>query len=69
MGSLSRLELSVNNLGSGAINDIINDLYLNYESNPRPGVIINLSSNGTPGSLAAEQIVYLQNQGWSIVTS
>ena len=69
MSSLSRLDFSVNNFGSSAVNSIINDLYLNYESNPRPGVIINLSSNGTPGSLAAEQIVYLQNQGWSIVTS
>lgn len=69
MSSLSRLDLSVNNFGSSAINSIINDLYLNYESNPRPGVIINLQGNGVPGTIASEQILYLQNQGWSIVTS
>jgi len=69
MSSLSRLDFSVNNFGSSAVNSIINDLYLNYESNPRPGVIVNLEGNGVPGTLASEQILYLQNQGWSIVTS
>lgn len=69
MSSLSRLELSVNNFGSSAINAIIHDLWLNYNNNPRPGVIINLASNGTPGATAQEEITYLQDRGWSIVTS
>ena len=73
MTSLSRLDLSVNNLGSPAINAIINDLYLNYEDSPRPGVIVNLSGadNGVPGtSTTLSQIAYLRDQaGWSITTS
>ena len=69
MSSLSIWELSINNFVYCDINSIINDLYLNYESNPRPGVIVNLEGNGVPGTLASEQILYLQNQGWSIVTS
>lgn len=70
MGSLARLDLSVNNFGSTQINNIINDLYNNYEENPRPGVIVNLAGNGTPNpATAGLQIDYLRNQGWSITTS
>lgn len=70
MGSLARLDLSVNNFGSTQINNIVNDLYDNYEENPRPGVIVNLAGNGTPNpATAGLQIDYLRNQGWSITTS
>jgi len=73
MTSLARLDLSVNNFGSTAINAIINDLYLNYQDSPRPGVIINLAGadNGSPGTATTlSQIAFLREQaGWSITTS
>lgn len=69
MAALQRLDLSFNNLGSGAINQIITDLYDNYEANPRTGVTINLAGNDSPDSTAAERISFLASNGWSVVTS
>jgi hypothetical protein len=69
MAALQRLDLSFNNLVSGAINQIISDLYDNYEANPRTGVTINLAGNDSPDATAAERISFLASNGWSIITS
>ena len=61
------LDLNADKVWKQALEDCGKDYH--YESNPRPGVIVNLEGNGVPGTLASEQILYLQNQGWSIVTS
>lgn len=73
-GSLSSLyylrymDLSGNSLTQQAINQIINDLYTNYNSAKRGGVTINLRSNTAPsGQDVIDKIAILRSKGWSIV--
>lgn len=62
------LNLADNNLNTGDIDNIIIDLYKNYESNPRRNVTVNLTGNATPS--ATEEITAivarLANEGWNI---
>ena len=73
-GSLSALyylrymDLSGNSLTQQAINQIIDDLYTNYNSVKRGGVTINLRSNSAPsGQNTLDKITLLRSKGWSIV--
>lgn len=72
------IDISDNNLGPGAINQIIQDLFDNYEAVPRGSVTINLYRNYalkdgnpistayTPTGDALEQIQFLQSKNWTI---
>jgi len=65
---LRYLDLSGNNLTQQAINQIISDLYTNYDSAKRGGVTVNLRSNTAPsGQDTLDKIAFLQSKGWSIV--
>jgi hypothetical protein len=72
-GSFSKLygirliDLSNNLLTQQAINLIINDLFVNYDTLKRGGVTINLRGNALPGVTALERITFLNSKGWSIV--
>lgn len=64
---LRRLELSNNSdLTEGDINTIVNDLYNNYESNPRQNVTVNLRNTATPTDTAVDKLDFLRNNGWTI---
>lgn len=64
---LRRLELSNNSdLTEGDINTIVNDLYNNYESNPRQNVTVNLRNTATPTGTAVDKLDFLRNNGWTI---
>lgn len=64
---LRYLDLSGNSLSQQAINQIITDLYTNYDSAKRGGVTINLRSNTAPsGQDVLDKIAFLQSKGWSI---
>lgn len=72
-GSLSALyylrymDLSGNSLTQQAVNQIITDLYTNYNSANRGGVTINLRSNTAPsGQDVLDKITFLKSKGWSI---
>jgi len=68
--SIKLILLQNNDLSSGAINNIIKDLFDNYESFNRSGVIINLKDNGSPsGDEVIDKLLFLKNiAGWSITT-
>ena len=67
-------DVSFNKLSSTNLDDIANDLYLNYTNSPRGGVRINIRGNrfepGHPYSTlsddALEKIQILQTKGWNI---
>jgi hypothetical protein len=62
------MDLSGNSLTQQAINQIITDLYTNYNSAKRGGVTINLRSNTAPsGQDVIDKIATLRSKGWSIV--
>lgn len=64
---LRYMDLSGNSLTQQAINQIINDLYTNYNSVKRGGVTINLRSNTAPsGQSVIDKITILRSKGWSI---
>jgi hypothetical protein len=83
-GSLSGLlrlrifDISRNNLSTADLNNIIDDLFQNYNAAPRGGVSINLRSQSrAPGYSPSptgtqreqevrEKITFLQNRGWNI---
>ena len=64
--NLRYFDISNNSLSSQAIDQIIDDLYTNYESVPRGGVSINVRGNQLPGPDALDQIIILRSKGWSI---
>lgn len=65
---LSYLDLSGNLLTGQAVNQIIADLLLNYNTVNRGGVTINLrGGNALPSGVALESIDILRSKGWSIV--
>lgn len=68
--SLRFLYLQNNNFSQNAINKIIEDLYDNYNSRVRSGVVVNLSNNAAPGGEEVlEKLGFLKNVArWSIVT-
>ena len=72
LGSFSNLyriryiDISNNLLTQQAVNIIIDDLLVNYNSVPRGGVVVNLRGNATPGEIALEKINILRSKGWTI---
>lgn len=67
--SIRSIDLSNNpNLTQTNVNDIINDLYENYQALPRSGVQVNIRNTDIPSGLAVEQIDYLRTKGWNIRT-
>lgn len=71
-GSFSKLyrirfiDVSNNLLTQQAVNVIIDDLLINYNSVPRRGVVVNLRGNSTPGETGLEKIDILRSKGWTI---
>jgi Leucine-rich repeat (LRR) protein len=65
---LNYLDLSGNSLTGQAINQIIADLLLNYNTVNRGGVTVNLrGGNALPSGVALDSIDILRSKGWSIV--
>ena len=64
---LRYLDLSGNQLTQQAVNQLISDLYDNYNSVNRRGVTINLRGNAIPSGTALEYVDILISNGWSIV--
>lgn len=61
------IDLSNNLLTQQAINSIIDDLLINYDTVKRRGVTVNLRGNTLPSATALEKITFLNSKGWSIV--
>jgi len=64
---LTYLDLSGNLLTQQAVNQIIIDLYANYNAVKRGGVTVNLRGNAIPSGDALDYIEILKSKGWSIV--
>ena len=64
--SIRLIDLSNNLLTQQAINSIIDDLFLNYNTVKRGGVSVNLRGNTLPGAAALEKITFLRSKGWTI---
>jgi Leucine-rich repeat (LRR) protein len=65
---LNYLDLSRNLLTGQAVNQIIADLLLNYNTVNRGGVTVNLrGGNALPSGVALDSIDILRSKGWSIV--
>ena len=66
--NLRYLDLSGNLLTGQAVNQIIADLLINYNTVNRGGVTINLrGGNALPSGVALDSIDILRSKGWSIV--
>ena len=66
--NLRYLELSGNLLTGQAVNQIIADLLINYNTVNRGGVTVNLrGGNALPSGVALDSIDILRSKGWSIV--
>jgi Leucine-rich repeat (LRR) protein len=66
--NLKYLDLSGNLLSGQAVNQIIRDLLLNYNTVKRGGVTVNLrGGNALPTGVALDSINILRSKGWSIV--
>jgi Leucine-rich repeat (LRR) protein len=61
------IDISNNLLTQFEINNIIDDLYKNYQAVKRGGIAINLKGNSVPGISKVETIDFLRSKGWSIV--
>tara|TARA_R100001082_G_scaffold44987_1_gene24022 strand:+ start:4632 stop:7340 length:2709 start_codon:yes stop_codon:yes gene_type:complete len=65
---LSYFDVSGNNLTSGSLNNIINDMYTNYQSRPRGGVTVNIrANNGNLSQASEEKADFLKSKGWNVV--
>ena len=64
---LTYLDISNNSLTQQAINQIIADLLINYNTVKRGGVTINLRNNSLPSGIALDSIDILRSKGWNIV--
>ena len=62
------IDLGRNSLTQTSVNQIISDLYDNYLSAPRGGVVINLAdgSNAAPSGAALDLITILETNTWDI---
>ena len=62
------IDLGRNSLTQTSVNQIISDLYDNYLTAPRGGVVINLvgGSNAAPSGDALDLITILESNGWDI---
>ena len=61
------IDLANNDLSQQAVNSIIDDLYLNYQTyGGGRRVTLNLRGNATPGEEAIEIILLLRQSGWTI---
>jgi hypothetical protein len=71
MTSIYQLNLANNNITQGNINQIIKDLSLNYDANPRGNVSVNLSGNNAPSSTGdtVKYLTKLRTAGWTIQTA
>jgi hypothetical protein len=72
-GSLTTLyflryfDVANNLLSEQAVNTIVNDLFINYDTVKRGRVTINLRGNALPTGNALIQINFLRSKGWTIV--
>ena len=64
---LRYLDLSGNQLTQQAVNQIISDLYDNYNAVNRSGVTVNLRGNSIPSGTSLDYVEILRSKGWSIV--
>jgi hypothetical protein len=64
---LRYLDISGNQLTQQAVNQLISDLYDNYNSVNRRGVTINLRGNAIPSGNSLDYVEILRSKGWSIV--
>ena len=71
MTSIYQLNISNNNISQGNINQIIKDLSLNYDANPRGNVSVNLSGNAVPSSTGdtVKYLLKLRTAGWVVQTA
>ena len=62
------IDLGANSLTQTSVNRIISDLYDNYLTAPRAGVVINLvgPNNAAPSGDALDLITILETEGWDI---
>ncbi len=65
---LRYLDVSRNSLNQTAINDIISDLYDNYNASPRSRMNVDIrgTNNSSPSGVALEYIEVLEGKGWDI---
>ena len=65
---LRYLDVSNNSLNQTAINDIISDLYDNYNASPRSRMNVDIrgTNNASPSGDALEYIEVLEGKGWDI---
>lgn len=61
------IDISNNLLSQLDINNIIDDLLINYNKVKRSGVAVNLKGNTVPSTSRVETIDFLKSKGWSIV--
>ena len=68
---MNYLDLSNNDFVQSALNQLIDDLYTNYQTSPRGGVTINLKNirnNGVlviPSEEQLDKVDQLRNAGWN----
>ncbi len=61
------IDLANNNLSQQAVNSIVADMYLNYQTyGSGRRITLNLRGNATPGEEAIETILLLRQNGWTI---
>ena len=61
------IDLANNDLSQQAVNSIIDDMYLNYQTyGSGRRITVNLRGNSTPGEEAIEIILLLRQSGWTI---
>lgn len=64
---MRRLDISNNSdLTESDINNVIEDLFQNYNNRPRTGVRINIRNTATPTGEAVDKIDFLTQNGWII---
>ena len=71
MTAMYQLNLANNNMSQGHIDQIIIDLNLNYDKNPRTGVSVNLTGNHAPSGsdTIVSNLKKLRAAGWTIQTA
>ena len=64
---LRRFNISNNtSLTESDVNNIVDDLYKNYQSKPRSSVRINIRNTATPTGEAVDQLDFLTQKGWVV---
>ena len=63
------IDISNNSLNQTAVDQLLSDLFDNWNAYNRGGVTINLRGNDTPSEEGLEHITILRSKGWSITIS